>query len=162
MYFIILSSAATLFRTGKSDIASAADAAVALRPIASDAASFLLALGLMGTGFLAVPILTGSAAYAVGAAFSWRCGFGQRLSSARRFYALTVVSTLMGTLINLLNINPIHALFCTSLINGLLAPPLLVLIMLIAITRRSWGTGQTACCSTSWAGWPRRSCSWLA
>jgi Mn2+/Fe2+ NRAMP family transporter len=104
----------------------------ALRPIAGDAASFLLALGLIGTGFLAVPVLTGSAAYAVAETFSWRYGLGERLSRARRFYALIVVSTLVGTLINFLGVNPIEALFWTAVINGLLAPPLFVLIVLVA------------------------------
>jgi Mn2+/Fe2+ NRAMP family transporter len=132
MYFIILCTAATLFQTGQTNIASAGDAAVALRPIAGDAASILLAVGLIGTGFLAVPILTGSAAYAVAEAFSWRYGLGERLSSARRFYSLIVVSTLVGALMNFVGINPIDALFWTSVINGVLAPPLLVLIMLVA------------------------------
>jgi len=132
MYFIILCSAATLFRTGQTNIASAADATVALRPIAADAASLLLAVGLIGTGFLAVPILTGSAAYAVAEAFSWRYGLGERVSRARWFYTLIVVSTLVGALVNFLGINPIDALFWTSVINGGLAPPLLVLIMLVA------------------------------
>ena len=92
----------------------------------------MLAVGLIGTGFLAVPILTGSAAYAVAEAFSWRYGLGERVSRARWIYTLIVVSTLVGALVNFLGINPIDALFWTSVINGGLAPPLLVLIMLVA------------------------------
>jgi NRAMP (natural resistance-associated macrophage protein)-like metal ion transporter len=132
MYFVVLASAATRSQTGQPNITSAADAAAALRPIAGDGASFVLALGLIGTGFLAVPVLTGSAAYAAAETFSWRSGLGERLSRAKSFYALIVVSTVVGTLINFLGVNPIEALFWTAVINGLLAPPLLVLIMLVA------------------------------
>jgi NRAMP (natural resistance-associated macrophage protein)-like metal ion transporter len=132
MYFIILATAATLFTAGQTHIQSATDAAQALRPLAGDAASLLLALGLIGSGFLAIPILTGSAAYGVAEAFGWRRGMDQKPWRARPFYAVIVGATLVGMLINFLGINPIAALFGTAVINGLLAPPLLVLIMLIA------------------------------
>lgn len=129
MYFIILSTAATLFKAGKTDIKGAAEAAQALRPLAGRAAEALLALGLIGTGFLAVPILTGSSAYAVAEAFGWRHGFDKRPKNAKGFYWLIAASTLVGMLINFAGINPMKALFITAVINGFLAPPLLVLII---------------------------------
>ncbi len=135
MYFIILATAATLHANGKTDVTSAADAAEALRPFAGDAASVLLALGLICTGMLAVPILTGSAAYAVADAFSWRGGLSEPPRRAPQFYGVIVASTLVGTLINFIGINPIDALVWTAVLNGLLAPPLLVLLMLIANNR---------------------------
>src|SRR5437868_3371548 len=132
MYFIILATAATLFTAGKHDIQSAAEAAEALRPLAGSAATILLALGLIGAGFLAVPILTGSAAYAVSEAFGWRYGLDQKPHRCREFYGVIAVSTLVGMAINFLHINPITALFWTAVINGFLTPPLLVIIMLVA------------------------------
>lgn len=136
MYFIILATAATLFKAGNTNIQSAADAAQALTPLAGRGASLLLALGLIGTGFLAVPILTGSSAYAVTQAFGGRYGFNQKLGQAKLFYGVIILSTLVGVLINYIGINPIRALFFAAVINGFLAPPLLIVIMLIANNRR--------------------------
>ncbi len=132
MYFIILATGATLFKAGQTEISSAADAAQALRPLAGDGAYILLALGLIGAGFLAVPILTGSAAYAVSEVFGWRLGLNKRPARAKQFYGVIAAATLIGMLINFLGINPIDALFWTAVINGFVAPPLLVLIMLVA------------------------------
>jgi Mn2+/Fe2+ NRAMP family transporter len=132
MYFIIFASAATLFKAGKTDIQSATDAAEALRPLAGDAATILLALGLIGAGFLAVPILTGSGAYAVAETFGWKYGLDRKAGRAKPFYLVIAASTLIGMLINFVGINPIDALFWTAVINGFLSPPLLVIIMLIA------------------------------
>ena len=106
MYFIILATAATLFRAGKTDIQSATDAAQALRPLAGDGAYFLLALGLVGSGFLGVPILTGSAAYAVAEALGWKHGLDEKPRRAKLFYGVIAASTLIGILINFLGINP--------------------------------------------------------
>lgn len=132
MYFIILSTAATLFKAGKTNIQSATDAAEALRPLAGRAAEALLAIGLIGSGFLAVPILTGSSAYAVAEAFGWKHGFDKHPNRAKEFYGLITISTLVGMLINFAGINPVRALFWTAVINGFLAPPLLVLILKIS------------------------------
>jgi NRAMP (natural resistance-associated macrophage protein)-like metal ion transporter len=132
MYFIILATGATLFTTGHSDINSAADAAEALRPVAGDLSAALLALGLIGTGFLAVPVLTGSAAYAVSEAFGWPFGLDKHPERARQFYGVIAGSTLVGIAMNFIGINPIEALFWAAVINGVLAPPLLALILLIA------------------------------
>lgn len=139
MYFIILATAATLSRAGKTEIESAAQAAEALRPLAGDAATILLALGLVGSGFLAVPILTGSAAYAVAEIFGWRYGLSEKPKRARQFYAVIAASTLIGMAFNFLGINEMSALFWTAVINGFLAPPLLVAIMLIANNPRVMG-----------------------
>ena len=139
MYFIILASAATLFASGRSEIASAREAAEALRPVAGAAASTLFALGLIGSGLLAVPVLTGSAAYAVGEVFGWRVGFDRRLPQATGFYGVVVASTLVGTLINFLGINPIDALFGSAVIFGFLAPPILAVMMVMANDPRIMG-----------------------
>jgi NRAMP (natural resistance-associated macrophage protein)-like metal ion transporter len=135
MYAIMLSTAATLHASGQTEIKSAADAAQALRPIAGDAAGILLALGLVGSGFLAVPVLTGSAAYAMSEAFGWRYGLDENPARAKQFYGVIVVATLVGMLINFVGINPIDALFWTAVLNGFVAPPLMVVIMLVANNR---------------------------
>jgi NRAMP (natural resistance-associated macrophage protein)-like metal ion transporter len=139
MYFIILATAATLFKAGQTTIQSAADAAVALEPLAGPAAKILLAMGLIGAGFLAVPILTGSAAYAVAQAFGWKFGLSRNPARAKPFYGVIVVASLVGMLINFLGINPIDALFWTAVLNGFLAPPLMVLIMLMANSKKVMG-----------------------
>jgi NRAMP (natural resistance-associated macrophage protein)-like metal ion transporter len=131
MYCILLATAATLFQTGKHTIQSATDAAQALRPIAGNFATILLAIGLIGSGCLAVPVLAGSSAYAIAEAFGWKYGLDKRPGHAKQFYALIVIAMLVGVLMNFLGINPISALFWTAVINGVLAPPLLVLLMLI-------------------------------
>jgi len=139
MYFIILATAATLFKAGKTDIQSATEAAQALRPLAGDAAYVLFAVGLIGAGFLAVPILTGSSAYAIAEALGWKRGLDERPRRAKLFYATIVVATLLGMLVNFLGINPISALFWTAVINGFLAPPMLVVIMMIGSNRNIMG-----------------------
>ncbi len=139
MYFIILTTAATLFKSGKTDVQSATDAAEALRPLAGDAARFLLAIGLIGAGVLAVPVLTGSAAYAVSEAFGWKYGLDEKPYRAKQFYAVIVAATIIGMLINFLGVNPITALFWTAVLNGFLAPPLLIVIMLIANNKKVMG-----------------------
>jgi NRAMP (natural resistance-associated macrophage protein)-like metal ion transporter len=131
MYFIILATAATLFRAGQTEIESAAEAAQALRPLAGNAAYVLFAVGLVGSGFLGVPVLTGSSAYAMAEALGWPHGLDEKPRRAKLFYAMIIVPTLVGMLINFLGINPMRALFWTAVINGILAPPILVVIMLI-------------------------------
>jgi NRAMP (natural resistance-associated macrophage protein)-like metal ion transporter len=138
MYFIILATAATLFKAGQTNIQSAAEAAQALRPLSGDAAYVLFAVGVSG-GFLGVPILTGSSAYAVAEALGWKHGLDEKPRRARLFYAMIILPTLIGMLVNFVGINPIRALFWTAVINGFLAPPLLVVIMLIANNRKVMG-----------------------
>jgi Mn2+/Fe2+ NRAMP family transporter len=139
MYFIMLATAATLHVAGKTDIRSATDAAEALRPLAGDLSSILLAIGLIGTGVLAVPILSGSAAYALSEAFGWKYGLDRNPGRAKQFYAVIAVATIIGVGMDYLGINPIDALFFTAVINGFVAPPLLVMIMLVANNRKIMG-----------------------
>lgn len=152
MYFIILTTAATLFKAGNTDINSASDAAEALRPLAGSGATILLAVGLIGAGLLAVPILTRSAAYAVSEALGWRSGLDRKPSRAKQFYGVIAASTLIGMLINFVGINPIDALFWTAVINGVLAPPLLLLVMLIANNEKVMGKDRNGPITTA-LGW---------
>jgi NRAMP (natural resistance-associated macrophage protein)-like metal ion transporter len=138
-YFIILATGATLFVAGKTNIASATDAAEALRPLAGDASTILLAVGLIGAGVLAVPVLTGSAAYGVAEAFGWRSGLDEKPTRAPQFYVVIIAATLVGMAINFLGINPITALVLSAVLNGLIAAPLLVLVMLVSNDRRAMG-----------------------
>ena len=140
MYFVILATAATLHTAGTTHIESAAQAAKALQPLAGDAAGLLFAIGIIGSGFLAVPVLASSASYAVAETFGWGRGLDEKPYQAKRFYAVIVASVGVGMLVNFLGINPIDALFWTAVINGFLAPPLLVLIMLIANDRALMGS----------------------
>ena len=136
MWFIVVTTASTLFRHGITQIDSAPRAAEALRPIAGDFAYVLFAVGIIGTGFLAVPILAGSAAYAVAETFKLHEGLYLKLRQAPGFYAVIACSTLLGFAMNLVGINPIQALYYAAVLNGLVAPPLLLIIMLIANDRR--------------------------
>jgi NRAMP (natural resistance-associated macrophage protein)-like metal ion transporter len=152
MYFIILATAATLHEAGKTDIKSATDAAQALRPLAGDLSAILLAVGLIGSGVLAIPILSGSAAYALSEAFGWKYGLDRNPARAKQFYTVIGIATLVGVGINYLGVNPIDALFFTALINGFVAPPLLVLIMLVANNRKVMGE-RTNHWATNSLGW---------
>lgn len=138
-YFIVLSTAASLHVVGLTQIQSATEAAQALRPLVGAAAQYLFAAGLIGSGFLAVPVLSASAAYAVSEALEWRGGLNKRFAEARKFYALIVASTLVGLGMNYLGINPIQALFWTAVLNGFTAPPLLLLVMLVSRNERLMG-----------------------
>jgi Mn2+/Fe2+ NRAMP family transporter len=131
-YFVILATAATLHASGHTQVSSAADAARALEPLAGGAAVMLFAVGLIGAGMLAVPVLTASAAYALAGARHWRTGLDQPIGHAWRFYGVMIVATILAAAMNFIGINPFQALFLSAVINGLLAPPLLVLVMLLA------------------------------
>ena len=109
------------------------------RPIAGDFAFALFAIGIIGTGLLAVPILAGSAAYALAETFGWREGLDRKPQEARAFYATIAVATLGGFLLNLIGLDPMRALYWTAVINGLLAPPLMVLTLLIAHNSKVMG-----------------------
>lgn len=151
-YFVILAAGATLHVSGKTDIQSATDAAQALRPLAGDLATVLFAIGLIGAGLLAVPVLTGSAAYAVAETFGWPSGLDEKPRHAKKFYGVIAVSTLVGVGIDFLGINPIKALFWTAVINGVVAPPLLVVVMLVANNKRVMGD-RTNGHFTNMIGW---------
>jgi NRAMP (natural resistance-associated macrophage protein)-like metal ion transporter len=132
MYFIILATASTVFKGSNTKIDSAIQAAQALRPLAGNAAYLLWAPGLIGAGVLCVPILTGSAAYAAAEALGWKHGLDERPRRAKLFYGVIALSTVTGMLVNFVGVNPITALFWTAVINGFLAPPILVVVMLVA------------------------------
>jgi len=131
MWFIIATTASTLFPQGITNINSAPQAAEALKPVAGNFAYLVFAIGIIGTGLLAVPILAGSAAYAVAETFRLREGLYLRLRQAPGFYGVIAFSTLIGFALNLFGINPIKALYYTAVLNGIVAPPLLLMIMLI-------------------------------
>jgi len=139
MYFIILSTALTLHGTGKADISTGADAAQALRPLAGDLAGLVFAVGMIGTGLLAVPVLSGASAYAVSETFGWREGLDENWRRAKPFYGMVAIATLVGLVIPFTGIKPIDALFFTSVLNGMAAPPLLVVIMLAARNKKVMG-----------------------
>ena len=131
-YFVILAAASTLHATGKTTIQSASEAAEALRPVAGNAAALMFALGIIGSGFLAVPVLTSSTGYAVAETVGFKYGLNEKPRRAKYFYGVIAISTLVGVMINFIGVNPITALFWTAVINGVVAPPLLLLIMLVS------------------------------
>lgn len=139
MYFIILATAATLHQAGQRDIESSRQAAEALRPLAGEAAYVLFALGLVGTGLLAIPILAGSASYAIAELFGWRSGLDLRPRQAHRFYLVLASAIVAGMALDVLDVNPIRMMVLSAVLNGVLAPPLLVLVMLVGANRRIMG-----------------------
>jgi NRAMP (natural resistance-associated macrophage protein)-like metal ion transporter len=136
MYFIILTTGATLHTSGHTHIDTAAEAAAALQPLAGKGAGLLFAFGIVGTGLIGVPVLAGSAAYAVAEASRWRRGMDEKLRTAPRFYALIIVATALGVALDFAHLNAIRMLFWSAVINGLLAPPLIILILMIGNDRR--------------------------
>jgi len=139
MFFIIITTAATLHANGITNIETASQAAEALRPVAGDLAYLLFAAGIIGTGLLAVPILAGSSAYAVAETTGLKAGLSKRAGRAPGFYGVIAASTLIGMSISLLGIDPIKALYYAAVLNGLAAPPLMVLIILIANNKNIMG-----------------------
>ena len=144
-YFIIVSAAATLHAKGITDIDTSAQAAEALRPIAGPLAFTVFALGIIGTGFLAVPVLAGSAAYAVGEALKWPTGLDRKPLAAKGFYAVLSIATLLGLAINFpivqkfIHLTPIKALFWAAVINGVVAVPIMVVMMLMCHNKKLLG-----------------------
>jgi Mn2+/Fe2+ NRAMP family transporter len=129
---IIITTAATLHRHGATGIETSAQAAEALRPIAGRFAFAVFALGIIGTGFLAVPVLAGSAAYAIGEARKWPVGLTRRPLQAKAFYATLAIATLGGIVINFLALDPMKALYWSAIVNGVVAVPMLSMMMLVA------------------------------
>ncbi len=132
MYFIILTTALTLNKHGFTKIETSRQAAEALRPLAGNAAALLYAVGIIGVGLLAIPTLSGSAAYAFAETFRWRQGLDEKFGRAVPFYSVVILSTLVGIVLNFSKISPVKALFWSAVTNGLLAPFLLVGILLVA------------------------------
>jgi NRAMP (natural resistance-associated macrophage protein)-like metal ion transporter len=137
--FIIITAAATLNAHGVSDINSSAQAAEALRPIAGPFAFAVFAAGIIGTGLLAVPVLAGSAAYAVGEALGWKVGLGRLPRQAKSFYGTIAVATLVGIGINFVAIDPIKALFWSAVLNGVIAVPLMIVMMIMTANPKVMG-----------------------
>lgn len=132
-FFIILTAAVALNGHGITDIQTSSDAAIALRPIAGDFAFWLFGAGIIGTGLLAVPVLAGSAAYAMAGAFKWKNGLELKPVLAKRFYAIIIVSTLVGIALGFTSIAPIKALYWSAVINGVISVPIMVVMMLMAV-----------------------------
>jgi Mn2+/Fe2+ NRAMP family transporter len=131
MYFIILTTAVTLHANGLTKIETAREAAVALRPLAGDGAYWLFTLGVIGTGILGVPVLAGSCAFAIAEAGAWRGTLSDRPKKGQKFYAVIAVSMLLGLVLNSVGLNAVAMLFWSAVINGVLAPPLIVVVVLL-------------------------------
>ncbi len=139
MFFIIAACAATLFSHGITTITTAADAAEALRPIAGDFTYLLFTAGIIGTGLLAIPVLAGSASYALSESFGWKYGLYRKLKEANAFYGVIIISTLFGLGINFLHLDVVKVLIYTAIGNGLIAPVILVLIVLLSSNKKVMG-----------------------
>jgi NRAMP (natural resistance-associated macrophage protein)-like metal ion transporter len=138
-FFIVLTTTVTLHTNGVTEIASAAQAAQALRPIAGELAFWLFSLGIIGTGLLAVPVLAGSAAYAISESFGWPMGLDRKLGQAPGFYGIIAAATLGGIALTFADINPIKALFWSAVLNGLVAVPIMVVAMVLASRKSVMG-----------------------
>jgi len=137
---IMLTTAATLHAAGVTQIDSAAQAAEALRPLAGDFAFLLFAAGIVGTGLLAVPILAGSAAYAVAETFRWRIGLGLPLAEARGFYSIVAAATVLGVAIDLSGVDSIKALIIAAILNGIVSVPIMAILMLLVVNPATMGS----------------------
>jgi NRAMP (natural resistance-associated macrophage protein)-like metal ion transporter len=138
-FFIVLTTAQVLFKNGITEINSAEQAAQALRPLAGNAAYFLFAMGIIGTGLLAIPVLAGSSAYALSEVMKWKEGLELKFSKARNFYLVIAFSILVGLSLNFFGINPIKALYYSAFVNGIIAVPLLFVIMIVGNDKRIMG-----------------------
>ncbi len=138
-FFIILTTAATLNAHGVTNIQTSSQAASALKPIAGEFAFLLFSLGIVGTGLLALPVLAGSAAYAMAGTFNWRNSLALKPQLAKRFYGIIVISTIIGVLIGFTPIDPIKALYWSAVINGVVSVPIMALIMFMAVNPKIMG-----------------------
>jgi NRAMP (natural resistance-associated macrophage protein)-like metal ion transporter len=153
-FFIIAVCAATLFKGGITNIATAADAAKALEPLAGRYASLLFTLGILGTGLLGIPVLAGSAAYAISEAFGWKEGLYRRFAQAGAFYGIIILSMVVGLIINFVGLDPIKALIYSAVGNGLVAPVVMILIVLLASNKKVMGEWKN--------GWLSKTVGWIA
>jgi NRAMP (natural resistance-associated macrophage protein)-like metal ion transporter len=152
MYFIILTTAVTLHAHGLMRITTAQQAAEALRPLAGPAAYWLFTVGIMGTGMLAVPILAGSCAYAIGEAAAWRSTLSDRPRHGKRFYAVIGIAMVLGLALNWLRFDAVAMLFWSAVVNGVLAPPLIVVVVLLTSDPKVMGD-RTNPRLLRWLGW---------
>jgi Mn2+/Fe2+ NRAMP family transporter len=149
---IIVTTAATLHASGITDVASSSQAAEALRPVAGPFAFTLFALGIVGTGLLAVPVLAGSAAYAIGEARRWPVGLGRKPEKAKAFYATLTIATMVGVALNFSPINPIKALYWSAVINGVVAVPVMITMMHMTANAKVMGKFPVHD-GLRWIGW---------
>ncbi len=150
--FIVLTTAATLHAHGITDIQTSSQAAEALRPLAGKFAFTVFALGIIGTGLLALPVLAGSAAFAIGEALDWPVGLARKPQQARAFYATIAAATVIGALLNFVALDPVKALFWSAVLNGVVAVPVMVMMLLMAVRSKVMGKfvlGPTL----KWMGW---------
>jgi Mn2+/Fe2+ NRAMP family transporter len=152
--FIILTTASTLNAHGVTNIQTSAQAALALKPIAGPFVFLVFALGIIGTGMLAVPVLASSAAYAMGEALGWHVGLARKLHRAKAFYATILVAILVGMALNFTPIDPVKALFWSAVINGVAAVPVMVMMMMLASSKPAMGQFIIS--------WPLRIFGWAA
>lgn len=139
MFFIIVATASTLGVNGITNIETADQAASALRPLAGDFAYLLFAFGIIGTGLLAVPVLAGSASYALSEAMGWKVGLNYKFKQAPLFYLVIIISTLIGVIVNFIGIPPFKMLYYAAVLNGIIAPPILIMLMFIANNKKVLG-----------------------
>jgi len=152
MFFIIVTCASALYQNGITDIKTASDAALALKPIAGNFAFLLFSLGIIGVGLLAVPVLAGSTAYAMSEAFGWKQGLYKKLKQAYPFYGVIIISMALGMLLNFLGIDPIKGLIYAAVLNGLVAPVILILIVQISDNKKIMGKRKNGKASQA-LGW---------
>ena len=151
-FFIILTAASTLHVRGITDIATCAQAAVALKPIAGRFATALFVCGILGTGMLAVPILAASAAYGIGEGCRWRVSLERQPYQAVGFYSVIAIAIATGLSLNFLRIDPVRALYWSAILNGLVAAPLMAVIMMMASNRKVMGKFVIPA-YLRWVGW---------
>jgi NRAMP (natural resistance-associated macrophage protein)-like metal ion transporter len=152
MYFIILTTAATLHAHGRTHIDTAQEAAEALKPLAGSGAYLLFTFGLVGTGMLGVPVLAGAAAYAIAEASAWRGTLEDRPRLAKKFYSVVGAAMIIGLILNYAGFNAVKMLFWAAVLNGILAPPLIVLVVLLTCNKKIMGN-RTNPPLLKWLGW---------
>ena len=151
-FFVMLMGAVVLHSAGVIDVQTAAQAAQALRPLAGDFAFALFAVGIIATGLLALPVLASSAAYAMAEAFGWPEGLERHWREAKKFYAIIVVATVIGTGLDFTSIDPMKALYWSAVINGVVAVPIMAAMMMLAANPKVMGS-LTVRRKTRWLGW---------
>jgi Mn2+/Fe2+ NRAMP family transporter len=149
MFAIMVTSATTLGKAGITTIGSAEEAAMALEPLAGSAAKYLFAIGIVGTGLLAVPVLAGSTSYALAETFGWQEGLNKKMSRAKAFYLIIIGSMLLGLSMNLAGLDPVRSLYWSAILNGLSAPPLIVMILILSRRKHLMGEHTSGKVSTS-------------
>jgi NRAMP (natural resistance-associated macrophage protein)-like metal ion transporter len=138
-FFVIITTASTLHAQGVTTFSTVDQIAQALKPLAGNYATIIFALGILGTGLLAIPVLAGSAAYALSEAFGWKHGLGRRFKQAKAFYGVIIVATLIGVLVNFTSIDPMLLLYYSAVLNALLAPPIMIILLLVCNNKKIMG-----------------------